>query len=76
MTAISIPSLMNNKIAYFIFKMKLPRVQAMNINSNILFVLSAKLPKFAKYFHCVGPKFGTRSPIPNGVFKIIVFCLL
>ena len=32
--------------------MKLPRVQAMNINSNILFVLSAKLPKFAKYFHC------------------------
>ena len=56
--------------------MKLPRVQAMNINSNILFVLSAKLPKFAKYFHCVGPKFGTRSPIPNGVFKIIVFCLL
>ena len=52
LTGISIPSLMNNKRAYFNFRMKLPRVQAMNINSNILCVLSAKLLKFAKYFHC------------------------
>ena len=43
---------MNNRGAYFNFKMKLPRVQAMNINSNIPFVFSAKLTKFAKYFYC------------------------
>ena len=38
---------MNDKRAYFNFK-----VQAMNINSNIPFALSAKLHKITKYFHC------------------------
>ena len=32
--------------------MKLPRVQAMNINLNIPIVLSAKLHEITKYFHC------------------------
>ena len=52
LTAFLIQSFMNNKRAYFNFKIKLPRVQAMNIISNIPFVLSAKFLKFAKYFHC------------------------
>ena len=41
----------------------------MNTYQNILLVLSAKLHKIVKYFN-IGPKFGTRSSIPNSIFKI------
>ena len=43
---------MNNKRAYFSFKIKFAQSPGNNIISNIPFALSAKLHKIAKYFNC------------------------
>ena len=73
--AISISSLMNYKRAFFNFKIKLPRVHAMNISSNVPFVLTDKLLKFAKHFHC-GTEIWDKIINSKSVFKISVLCLL
>ena len=59
------------RLALKSLKWRSRRVKTMDIYWNIPFVLSSQL-----HIPIVGPKFRTRSSIPNSIFKISIFSLL
>ena len=76
LTAISVSSLMNNKRAYFNFKMKFAQSACSEyLLEYSIYSWCCKLHKIVKYFNC-GAKFGSRSSIPIDIFIISMFDLL